>query len=187
ARNPEGRHDGVPGELLDRAAVPLDAAGDAVEEVRHAPASDLRVLGRQKLRRGDEVREHERCELSLHGQILGTRPEVTAAEIQLETDTEARRGLPRRLARLPASADQGARNDHRGGPGSAEDQNPWKGISARSVERPPRFEPCSQVIRNLHELNAPPENVLARRVLERRGVRAPWAGPAHDDPDRLPV
>src|SRR6185295_3021644 len=33
AWNSEGRHDGVPGELLDRAAMPLDAAGNAIEEV----------------------------------------------------------------------------------------------------------------------------------------------------------
>ena len=93
ARNPEGGHDGVPGELLDRAAVPLDAAGNAVEEVRHAPARDLRVLGRQQLRRGDEVREQHCGELSLHGQILGTRPEVTAAKSSLK-QTQSLVGRP---------------------------------------------------------------------------------------------
>ena len=87
-RDTEGGHYGVAGELLDGAAVGLDAALDAVEEARHAAARDLWILAVQQLRRSDEVREQDRGELSLHDQILGMRPEVTAAKIQLATDTE---------------------------------------------------------------------------------------------------
>jgi probable HAF family extracellular repeat protein len=43
ARDAERGHDGVAGELLDRAAVCRDAAGDELEELRHAAARDLGV------------------------------------------------------------------------------------------------------------------------------------------------
>ena len=56
-RHAEGRHHGVAGELLDDAAVRDDAVRDLVEELRDAPADDLRVGAREELRRGDEVDE----------------------------------------------------------------------------------------------------------------------------------
>ena len=65
-RNAEGGHHGVARELLDRTAVALDAARDAVEELRHAPAYDFRVARRDERRRVDEVDEQDRGEFSFH-------------------------------------------------------------------------------------------------------------------------
>ena len=65
-RDAERGHHGVTGELLDRAAVGLDTAGDAVEELRHAPADDLGVAGGDQRRRVDEVDEEDRGEFPLH-------------------------------------------------------------------------------------------------------------------------
>ena len=71
-RDPEGGHDGVAGELLDRAAVRLDAARDAVEEGRHAAPRDLRILAGDELGRRDQVGEQDRRQLPFHSRILGT-------------------------------------------------------------------------------------------------------------------
>ena len=65
-RDAERRHHGVAGELLDDAAVLLDAARDLLEELRDAPADDLGVGARDEPRRVDDVDEQDRCELSLH-------------------------------------------------------------------------------------------------------------------------
>ncbi len=75
-RDPEGGHDRVAGELLDGAAVRLDAARDAVEERRHPPPGDLRVLPCGKLGRADQVGEQDRRQLALHTESLGTGAEV---------------------------------------------------------------------------------------------------------------
>ena len=66
AWDPERGHHGVAGELLDGAAVRLDAALDAVEEGRHAPARDLGILARDELGRRDQVSEQDCCELPFH-------------------------------------------------------------------------------------------------------------------------
>src|SRR4029453_11836747 len=77
----ECRHHGIASELLDRSAVRLDAAGDAVEEGRDPAAGDLGVLSGHELGRSHEVREQHSCELSLHAEILGTAAGArTAAE-----------------------------------------------------------------------------------------------------------
>jgi hypothetical protein len=62
----ERGHDGVPGELLHRAAVRLDAVRDPVEEPRHMAARDLRILTGDELRRVDEVDQENGGELALH-------------------------------------------------------------------------------------------------------------------------
>ena len=68
-RDPERGHDGVACELLDCSAVALDAARDAVEELRHAPAHDFRVARRDERRGVDEVDEQDRGEFSFHLQV----------------------------------------------------------------------------------------------------------------------
>ena len=65
-RDAERSHHGVAGELLDGAAVGLDAAGDAVEELCHAPTHDLGVARRDERRRVDEVDEQDRGKFSFH-------------------------------------------------------------------------------------------------------------------------
>ena len=65
-RDPEGGEDGIPGELLDDAAVERDAVGDALEELAHAPPHDLRIGGGDDAGRVDQVHEKDRRELSLH-------------------------------------------------------------------------------------------------------------------------
>jgi hypothetical protein len=62
-RDGERRHHGVTGKRLDGAPVRFDAAGDELEELRHAPADDLGIRCGDKRRRADEVDEHDRCEL----------------------------------------------------------------------------------------------------------------------------
>ena len=66
ARDAERRHHGVAGELLHRPAVRLDALGDTLEEGRDPPSDNLGIRPRDELRRRDEVREQDRCELSFH-------------------------------------------------------------------------------------------------------------------------
>ena len=56
-RDPERGHHRVARELLHRAAVGDDAAGDILEEARDAPAHDLGIVGRDELRRLDEIDE----------------------------------------------------------------------------------------------------------------------------------
>ena len=65
-RDAERGHHGVAGELLDDAAVLLDALRDHVEELRHAAPHDLRVGAGDEPCRVDDVDEQHRCELSLH-------------------------------------------------------------------------------------------------------------------------
>ncbi len=65
-RDAERGHHGVARELLDGAAVGLDTARDAVEELGHAPAHDLGVACGDQRRRVDEVDEQDRGEFSLH-------------------------------------------------------------------------------------------------------------------------
>ena len=71
-RNAERSHHGVARELLDGAAVGLDTAGNAVEELGHAPPHDLGVAGRDQRRRVDEVDEKDRGELTFHASIVET-------------------------------------------------------------------------------------------------------------------
>ena len=73
ARDPERGHHRVAGELLHRAAVGDDAPGDVLEEARHAPANDLRVIGREELRRLDEIDEEDGRELALYHPKAPTR------------------------------------------------------------------------------------------------------------------
>ncbi len=77
-RDPERGHDRVAGEFLHRAAVGLDAAGDAVEEARDAAPCDLGVFTGEKLGRANEIGKKNRRQLALHAQILGTEAPVTA-------------------------------------------------------------------------------------------------------------
>ena len=65
-RDPEGRENGVAGELLDDAAVERDAVGDALEELAHAAPHDLRIGAGDDAGRVDQVHEKDRRELSLH-------------------------------------------------------------------------------------------------------------------------
>jgi hypothetical protein len=69
-RDAERRHHGVPGELLDGAAVGDDAVRDLVEEAVDPPADDLRVGVGDELGRGDEVDEQDGCELPLHDAMV---------------------------------------------------------------------------------------------------------------------
>ena len=73
-RDAEGRHHGVAGELLHRAAVRDDAVRHLVEEPRHPAAHDLRVGVGHELGRRDDVDEQDGCELSLHRPILVVGP-----------------------------------------------------------------------------------------------------------------
>ena len=65
-RNAERRHHRVAGELLDGAAVRVDAVRDLVEEARHLRADDLGVGAGDELRRADEIGEEHGREFSLH-------------------------------------------------------------------------------------------------------------------------
>ena len=65
-RDPEGGHDGVPGEFLHRAAVRDDAMLDLVEEARDLAPHDLRVTPGEAFGRVDEVDEEDCRELALH-------------------------------------------------------------------------------------------------------------------------
>src|SRR5205823_14740102 len=62
----ERRHDCVAGELLDRAAGGSDLGGHLVVEPVEKGARPFRILLVGKRRRADEIREHDRDELSLH-------------------------------------------------------------------------------------------------------------------------
>ena len=64
--NAERRHHGVACELLDDAAVLLDAPRDHLEEARDAAPHDLGVGAPHETRRVDDVDEQHRCELALH-------------------------------------------------------------------------------------------------------------------------
>ena len=65
-RDAEGRHHRVAGELLDRAAVQLDAPRRPVEVLVHAPPDDLRIGRRDQRRRIDEIDEQHARKLALH-------------------------------------------------------------------------------------------------------------------------
>ena len=54
-RDPESRHDGIAGELLDGAAVRVDAMRHLVEEPADPGADDLGVGAGDELRRADEI------------------------------------------------------------------------------------------------------------------------------------
>ena len=69
-RDAEGGHDGVAGELLDRAAVRDDAMRDLVEEAVDPPADDLGIGVGEELRRVDEIDEEDGCELALHASMV---------------------------------------------------------------------------------------------------------------------
>ncbi len=78
-RNPECRHDGVAGELLDDATVRRDALRDMLEEGVDAPANDLGVARGDKRGRADEIDEEHGRELAFHSVIVVTRTPVAAA------------------------------------------------------------------------------------------------------------
>ena len=65
-RHAKSGHDRIAGELLDGAAVALDALRDLVEEERHAAAHDLGVAGRDQATGVDEVDEKDRGEFPFH-------------------------------------------------------------------------------------------------------------------------
>jgi hypothetical protein len=66
----EGCHHRVAGELLDRAAMRLDAAGDNLEVAIHALANDIGIRARDESRRVDEIGEQNRGDLALHSRIV---------------------------------------------------------------------------------------------------------------------
>ena len=72
-RNPERRHDGVAGELLDDAPVRGDALRDVLEVGVDAAANDLGVARGDELGRADEIDEEHGCELAFHSVIVVTR------------------------------------------------------------------------------------------------------------------
>ena len=65
-RDSERGHHGVPGELLHRPAVRLDAPGHTLEEGRDPPAHDLRVGAGHEVRVVDEVDEEDGRQLPFH-------------------------------------------------------------------------------------------------------------------------
>ena len=65
-RHPEDGEHRVAGELLDGPAVGLDVRPDPVEEARHTPPRDLRVIRGDERSRVHEVDEQRRRELALH-------------------------------------------------------------------------------------------------------------------------
>ena len=65
-RDAERGHDGIPGELLDDAAVLRHALRDRLEELVHAAPHDLRIGSGDEPCRVDDVDEQHRCELALH-------------------------------------------------------------------------------------------------------------------------
>ena len=62
----ERRHDRIPGELLDDAAVLRHALRDRLEELVHPAPHHLRVGSGHQPCRVDDVDEQHRCELALH-------------------------------------------------------------------------------------------------------------------------
>ena len=66
ARHAERRHHRVAGELLDRAAVLLDAGRCLVEVLAHAPAHDLGIDGPDERGRVDQIDEEHGRELPFH-------------------------------------------------------------------------------------------------------------------------
>ena len=67
----ERRHHGVAGELLDGAAVALDAVGGTLEVARDPTPDDLRIGRLDQLGRIDQIDEDDGGELTLHGSSLG--------------------------------------------------------------------------------------------------------------------
>ena len=76
-RHAEGGHHGVAGELLDRAAVLLDAGRRALEVRGDAPPDDLGIARRRRsARRIDEIDEEHGCELAFHLLSVESRSRV---------------------------------------------------------------------------------------------------------------
>jgi hypothetical protein len=90
--NAEGGHNRVPGELLHRPAVGLDAVGHAVEVPGHVAPGDLGILALDELGRGDQIDEQNGGEFALHSQILGTAEGVTEGRLQVFAATRVRTG-----------------------------------------------------------------------------------------------
>ena len=84
ARNAERGHHRVAGELLDRAAVLLDAGRGLIEVLAHAAPDDLGIDSAHEGRRVDQVDEEHRRELPFHPSIVGT------GALPAETDFSAR-------------------------------------------------------------------------------------------------
>jgi hypothetical protein len=80
-RDAERRHHGIAGELLDGPAEALDALGDPFEVPRHAAADDLGILGRDELRRVDEIDEENGGKLPLHNSSVGSGTASTTAPL----------------------------------------------------------------------------------------------------------
>src|SRR5581483_5592068 len=78
-RHAECRHDGVPGELLDRAAVRDDALRYLVEEAADAAADDLGIGVGDEAGRVDEIDEENGGELALHGSMVVSAPMLEPA------------------------------------------------------------------------------------------------------------
>ena len=110
-RDAEGGHHGVAGELLDGAAVGLDAALDPVEEGRHAAARDLRVLAGDELGRRHEVSEQNGCEFALHEPNSRDEVQATVAAIcgLLVPGSRSRRIRSRPVPRSTLSVSAGVR------------------------------------------------------------------------------
>ena len=94
ARDAEGGHDGVPGELLDHAAMGLDAVRDLVEEAVDAPAHDL--ASAVATRRVDSTRSTKRTVASFRS----TQPSLRVGDAP--ASASGHRGFLR-----DAEADQG--------------------------------------------------------------------------------
>ena len=79
-RDAEGRHDGIPGELLHRAAVGSRCSSRRRrEERRHTAARGVRTLCRDEFGTTHQIGEKDGCKLPFHTGILGTAVDVTEA------------------------------------------------------------------------------------------------------------
>ena len=112
-RNPERRHDGVAGELLDDAAVRRYALRNVLEEGVDAAPNDLRIARGDKRGRADEIDEEHGCELAFHPVIVVTRwvstrraPDHPLASARARS--QCLQGV-RRAGRLPDRTGRGGR------------------------------------------------------------------------------
>ena len=71
-RSSEGGHNGIAGELLERAAGPFDLRGDSVEVPFEQSPGALRIL-LAELRRADEIDEEDGRQLALRRRLRGHR------------------------------------------------------------------------------------------------------------------
>jgi hypothetical protein len=117
-RDTERCHHGVPGELLDNAAVGDDAVRDLLEVLLHAAARHLRIRAREELCRPHEVDEQDCRKLALHASSVRTNG--TAQKLPSRKAWLHRSGLPQ-----PDTArEAGRRNEHEDPAGGEHVQKP---------------------------------------------------------------